>query len=82
MIQKLFSNWHTRRWIALIAGLFFAYQAFTNSEAITGILSFLLLFQAVTNSGCFGSHGCAIPTTDIEGDTENSEITYTQINSK
>jgi len=78
--QKLFSNWHTRRWIALIAGLFFAYQAFNNSEALTGVLSFLFLFQAVTNSGCFGSRGCAVPTSDTV-ETENSEVIYTEIKS-
>lgn len=81
MKQKLFTNWHMRRWIALIAGLFFAYQAIINSEALTGVLSALLLFQAVTNSGCFGSRGCAVPANDMV-ETENTEVIYTEIKSE
>lgn len=58
--DKLFHNWHTMRWVALGAGLFFLIQAVWYLDGISGFLAAFFLFQAVTNSGCFGSRSCDV----------------------
>ncbi|MCZ8217591.1 MAG: hypothetical protein O9262_15210 [Cyclobacteriaceae bacterium] len=60
--QGLLSNWHFMRWLRLILGLFIGYQAYAAHDAFAGIIAALFLFQAVTNTGCCGASGCAVPT--------------------
>jgi hypothetical protein len=60
--QTLFTNWHFMRWLRLGLGLVIGIQAIQNHEPVLGLLSAFLLFQAVTNTGCCGANGCAVPT--------------------
>ena len=61
-LQTLFSGWHFMRWLRLGLGLFIAFQAFQMQDIFAGLLASFLLFQVVTNTGCCGANGCAIPT--------------------
>ena len=71
-------DWHLRRVLALCAGLFLAYQALIHSEALTGVLSLIFLFQAITNTGCFGRAGCTIPYTDNSHKNDSLDLTNTE----
>lgn len=77
--QVLLTNWHFRRWLALFAGIFFAFQAINESDTFSWVISFVLLFQAVTNTGCFGGKTCGVPLPEDTRQTEPSDITYTTI---
>ena len=55
------TNWGLNRTIRLILGLIITYQAIIHKDPIAGLLAFFLLFQSVTNTGCYGN-SCAIPT--------------------
>lgn len=59
--QTLFTNWNFMRWVRLGLGLIIGIQAIQNHEPVLGLLSAFLLFQAITNTGCCGSNGCAVP---------------------
>jgi len=76
--QTLFSQWNLIRWIRLAAGIFLAVQAVQLHDAIAGFLSFIFLFQAVTNTGCCGVSGCAVPTTTKTSNPTN-EVEYEEI---
>lgn len=71
-------DWHLRRVLGLGAGLFLAYQALANNEALTGVLSLIFLFQAITNTGCFGRSGCAVPYTDNSQNNDSLDLTNTE----
>lgn len=60
--QTLFTNWNFMRWVRLGLGLIIGIQAIQNHEPVLGLLSAFLLFQAITNTGCCGSNGCAVPS--------------------
>lgn len=64
MIDTLFKNWHLVRWLRLVIGIFFVYQAVADRDNISGFFGAFLLFQAATNTGC-GPAGCtpALPKT-------------------
>ena len=59
--QMLFSNWHFVRWFRLGIGLFIGYQALQLHDSLSGFIAAFFLFQAVTNTGCCGASGCALP---------------------
>ena len=59
--QTLLSNWHFMRWLRLGLGLFVGYQSIIAHDPLAGFISAFLLFQAVSNTGCGGVGGCAVP---------------------
>jgi hypothetical protein len=62
MKQLLLQNWHLMRWIRLIIGLGLIIQGFWMFDWIAGIIGGLFLVQAISNTGCCGSAGCALPS--------------------
>lgn len=60
---QLLTGWHLARWIRLVLGTALLVQAIATSDVLVGAIAFLLLGQAVTNSGCCGPSGCSIPQT-------------------
>lgn len=69
------------RIIRLIAGVYFAINAFKTHDTISGVISVFLLFQAITNTGCCGVGGCS--TTPIKSEKNNSEeIEFEEIKQK
>lgn len=80
--QELFTNWHLMRWIGLAIGLFLGFQAFMYQDGLAAMLSVFFLFQAITNTGCFGSRGCSVPQQDTLDDTRDDQfedIKFTEI---
>ena len=59
--ETLFSNWNFMRWLRLALGIVAGIQAIGFHDTLLGILSVFLLFQSLTNTGCCGSGGCAVP---------------------
>lgn len=77
----LTTNWHPMRWIALSLGLFFGIQSIINGDGIMGFLGVFFLYQAITNSGCFGSRGCepAYQKVKSPDKQEIEDIEFTEI---
>lgn len=65
ILSTVLTSWHPvrnlGRWLRLAFGLFLAVQAWQLHDVPSGFLSAVLLFQAVTNTGCCGAAGCALP---------------------
>ncbi len=77
--QRIFSGWHTMRWVALSIGLFFAGTAFIYSDTITGVFGAFFLFQALTNTGCMVSQTCGTPAQVNHEPKDDQEIEYSEI---
>ncbi len=75
----IFSGWHFRRWLGLSAGIFFAIQAITENDGMLVLFSVFFLFQALTNSGCFGSKGCSVEYLVNSQNNEPKEIEFKEI---
>lgn len=60
--ETLLTNWHFVRWLRLGMGLYAAVVALQLRDPLSGFIAALFLFQAVTNTGCCGAGGCAIPS--------------------
>ncbi len=75
----IFSGWHFRRWLGLSAGIFFAIQAITEKDGMLVFFSAFFLFQALTDSGCFGSKGCSVPYSINSQSKEPEEIEFEEI---
>lgn len=60
-IQTVLTGWHFMRWLRLGLGIFIGVQAIQFQDAFSGFIAVFFLFQAVTNTGCCGSSGCAVP---------------------
>lgn len=77
MIQTLLTNWHFMRWLRLGLGLMVAYQAIRFHDAMAGVIGAFFLLQAITNTGCCGAGGCAVPTTTAKND--NGEVEFEEV---
>lgn len=79
--STLFTNWHLVRILRLVFGVFVLVQAVTMRDALAGMISALFLYQAITNTGCCGASGCAVPTTSVNKDQKIEEVEYEEIKS-
>lgn len=75
--QVLFSGWHFMRWLRLIFGIFFLVQAIQVHDTLLGIIAGFFLFTSLTNTGCCGAGGCAVPFQKTNKEPE--EITFDEI---
>jgi hypothetical protein len=57
----LLNGWTVMRGLRLLLGFVFAYQAIIQHDTISAFLSVFLLVLAITNTGCCGVQGCAVP---------------------
>lgn len=82
MKEQLFSNWYPMRWAMLIVGLVLGYNYLVNGATVSGLISLVILFQAITNSGCL--LGQCKPSVDHQNDTHSGmeEITFEEIKTK
>jgi hypothetical protein len=78
MMNTLTSQWHFMRWLRLGLGLLIGVQAIQSHETISGVIAVFLLVQALTNTGCCGSGGCAVPSKAKQSKAE--DITYEEVN--
>lgn len=79
--QTLFTGWHFMRWLRLGLGVFIAIQAIQTHDTLAGFIAAFFLFQAVTNTGCCGSNGCAVPTPKNDND-EMEDVKFEEIKTK
>lgn len=59
----LFTGWNFARWLRLGLSLFIAIQSIRTHDTLSGFIAAFLLFQVISNTGCCGANGCAVPTT-------------------
>lgn len=68
------------RWLRLALGIFVGYQAIQLRDPLAGMVAAVFLFQVVTNTGCCGDGGCAVPMSEKKDDKEN--VDYDEIKSE
>jgi hypothetical protein len=60
-LQTLLTNWNFMRFLRLGIGIYIAVQAIETQSVFSGIVAVFFIYQAITNTGCCGSNGCAVP---------------------
>jgi hypothetical protein len=80
-VKTLLTGWNFMRGLRLVLGVIFLMQAIELRDIITGLIATFFLFQAITNTGCCGSNGCAVPNnkTNIE---DIQDVTFEEVKSK
>jgi hypothetical protein len=68
------------RVLRLGLGIFISVQAVKTHDAFSGLIAAFFLFQAVTNTGCCGSQGCATPMSKDNSD-KIEDVVYEEIKS-
>jgi hypothetical protein len=82
MRNLLMTGWNFMRVIRLILGAMLLIQAIQTKFVAAGLLGGLLLFQAISNTGCCGAGGCAVPNSRNAKTNEKSgidEIEYEEV---
>lgn len=67
------------RALRLVAGVFFVAQAFIIHDTIAGFVGALLLFQALTNTGCCGVGGCVLPANDSKAKKSDDTVEFEEV---
>ncbi len=78
--QTLLTNWNFMRWFRLIVGAYMLVQAFMMHDNLPGFFGAFFLFQAITNTGCCGTQGCAVPMNKKDS-TKTDEVEFEEIKS-
>jgi hypothetical protein len=76
--QTLLTNWNFMRILRLGIGIYIAIQAIETQSVFSGIVAVFFLFQAITNTGCCGSNGCAVPIKKSNPD-KTEEVDFEEI---
>jgi hypothetical protein len=76
--ETLLKDWNFMRILRLVLGIYIAVQAVESLSLLSGVIATFFLFQAITNTGCCGSNGCAVPTKNSKTDTVE-EVEYEEI---
>lgn len=79
--QNLLEDWHFMRFVRLALGTYIAVQAYQTHSILSGLIAGFLLYQVITNSGCGGANGCALPFKKKNNDTVE-EVEYEEITTK
>jgi len=66
------------RILRLALGIYIAVQAIETQSVLSGVVATFFMFQAITNTGCCGSNGCAVPTKKSNSDTIE-DVEYEEI---
>lgn len=69
---SLVTNWHFMRWLRLAIALFLVWQLIQRPDIFTAFVAAFFLFQALTNTGCCGASGCALPDRENRNAESNS----------
>lgn len=76
--ETLFTDWNFMRILRLGLGIYISIQAVETQSMISAMFAVFLLFQAITNTGCCGSKGCAVPIKKNNSD-KTEEVEYEEI---
>jgi len=81
IVDRIKSNWGVLRIFALLMGCFVMSQAVATSSTMAMVFGAFILFQAVTNTGCFSTKGCAVPATAVQktNATDASDAEFTEV---
>ena len=77
----VFTNWGFMRWTRLGLAILASIQAISMQNGGVGIIAAFFFFQALTNTGCCGVGGCAVPV-QKKGTDETKEVEYEEIKNK
>jgi len=68
----------------MLLGCFVLSQAINTSSTIAMIFGAFILVQALTNTGCFSSKGCALPENQnaVNGTTDIANVEFVEIKDK
>lgn len=70
-MQRIFLGWNFMRFLRLGIGIYFAVQAVATLEIFSGFIAAFFLYQAISNTGCCGASGCAVP--NAKNNVDNPE---------
>ncbi len=76
---NLLNNWNIVRAIRLAISIFIVVQAIQLHDVLFGLFGCFFLYQALTNTGCCATAGCA-PT--IHKKDSNDEIEFSEVKNK
>jgi hypothetical protein len=76
--ETLLTDWNFMRILRLGVGIYIAVQAVETLSLFSGVVAVFFIFQAITNTGCCGSKGCAVPLKKNNSDTIK-EVEYEEI---
>jgi len=76
--ETLLTDWNFMRILRLALGIYIAVQAIETQSVLSGVVATFFMFQAITNTGCCGSNGCAVPTKKSNSDTIE-DVEYEEI---
>ena len=76
--ETLFNNWNFMRFLRLGLGIYITVQAVETLSILSGVVAVFFLFQAITNTGCCGSNGCALPTKN-NNSAKTEEVQFEEI---
>lgn len=79
--QTLLTGWNFMRGLRLVLGVIFLMQAIEMRDIITGLIATFFLYQAVTNTGCCGTAGCAVPMNKTNID-DVQDVDFEEIKNK
>lgn len=77
-MNTVFANWHFMRWLRLGLGLYLLWQLTLRPDIFTGLVAAFFLFQALTNTGCCGASGCAVPE-KRKAASEGEDVKYEEV---
>lgn len=80
-IQTLITGWNLMRLLRLGLGIIIAIQAVQSHDILLGFMSVFFLFQAVTNTGCCGQGGCAVPVNQSKNE-KTEDVEFEEVKSK
>lgn len=76
--ETILQNWNFMRLLRLGLGIYIAVQAVETLSIFSGVVAAFFIFQAITNTGCCGSNGCAVPTKKSSSD-KTEEVEFEEI---
>jgi hypothetical protein len=76
--ETILQNWNFMRLLRLGLGIYIAVQAVETLSIFSGVVAAFFIFQAITNTGCCGSNGCAVPTKKNSSD-KTEEVEFEEI---
>lgn len=75
--EMVVTGWSARRVFGAVLTTFVVVQAVMLKDSLLGLLGAYFFYQVITNTGCFGSDGCAVPvqeSTDVKIPTKKLKL--------
>lgn len=84
LIDRVKTNWGLLRIFALAMGCIVMSQAIATSSTMAMVFGAFILFQVLTNTGCFSTKGCSVPASPSEDINLNTivDVEYTELKGK